>query len=274
MMNIMRAMEVSVAGLTALQDQPTPQSVEAYFKTLKALELIYHFNKDDNLSARKLYQEAIALDPKYGTAYRLLGWTYWHEAANGWTNDPAECLRQAEELGEKAITLGDTMGHVLLMSVFSIKSQNDKSMAEGEKALALIPNNLNLNLFFGVTLSRVGRHEEAIERIKKAIRLNPHHQPFYFWILGMCYWHAGMIEKAIEYHERFVKQVPNNLQSWLELAGLYVQVDRDEEAKKAAKEVYRIAPDYSWEKYGKGIRINDKEVERRFFDGLRKVGLK
>jgi len=49
---------------------------------------------------------------------------------------------------------------------------------------------------------------------------------------------------------------------------------RNEEAKKAAKEVHRIAQDYNWEKYGKPFIFNDKEVERRFFDGLRKVGLK
>ena len=61
---------------------------------------------------------------------------------------------------------------------------------------------------------------------------------------------------------------------WLNLAGLKAQLGRDEEANKAAKEVYRIAPDYSWDKYSKAYLFPDKEVERRFFDGLRKVGLK
>ena len=60
---------------------------------------------------------------------------------------------------------------------------------------------------------------------------------------------------------------------WLALAGLYSQVGRDEEAKKADREVHRIALDYAWEKYGKPFRIHDKEVERRFFDGFQKVGL-
>jgi len=50
-------------------------------------------------------------------------------------------------------------------------------------------------------------------------------------------------------------------------------VGRDEEAKKADREVHRIALDYAWEKYGKPFRIHDKEVERRFFDGFQKVGL-
>ena len=83
-----------------------------------------------------------------------------------------------------------------------------------------------------------------------------------------------MIEKAIESFERTVKLSPNDLGTWIGLAGLYAQLGRDEEAKKAAEEVHRIDPGYSWEKYGKGFRFPDKEVERRFFDGLKKVGLK
>ena len=106
------------------------------------------------------------------------------------------------------------------------------------------------------------------------MRLNPHHQPWYFEILAYCYWQAGMLEKAIEMYERVVQLAPNQGKIWLGLAGLYAQLGRDEEAKKAAEEVRRITPDYSWEKYGKTYKFNDKEVERRFFDGLKKVGLK
>ena len=85
-----------------------------------------------------------------------------------------------------------------------------------------------------------------------------------------------MIEEAIESYERDVQLNPNAMmRSWIALAGLYAQLGRSKEAKKAADEVLRITPDYSWEKYGRGVvRFNDKEVEKRFFDGLRKVGLK
>ena len=276
MMNIMRAMDVSVVGLGRLKDQPIPQSVEAYFKILKALELVYHWNKDDNLLARKLYQEAIDLDPEYGTAYEQLGWTYYHEAMRHWTHDPAGSLGQAEELGKKAISLGNPLAHMLLGFVYSSQGQNDKAIAEGEKALSINPNTADLNIVFGLMLSYAGRHEEAIERAKKAIRLNPHHQPWYIGILSVCYFQAGMIEKTIESFQRQVKLSPNHLLPWRDLAGLYAMVDRDEEAKKAAEEVHRIDPGYSWDNYAKGrlIRINDKDIERRFFDGLRKVGLK
>jgi len=49
------------------------------------------------------------------------------------------------------------------------------------------------------------------------------------------------------------------------------------EAKQAAKEIYRIDPDFSLEKYRGGgmvFQFYDKEIERQFLDSLQKVGLK
>ena len=276
MMNIMRAMDVSVVGLGMLKDQTIPKSAEAYFKVLKGLELYWHFNKDDNLVAKKLFKEAINLGPEYGLAFDLLGWTYYHEVMTGWSDNPSESLRQAEQFGKKAITLGDNLGHGLLTGVYSLQALIDKAIEEGEKGLAISPGSATLNVLFGIPLTIAGRHEEAIERVKKAIRLNPHHLPWYFDILGACYLHAGINEKAIESYETYLRLLPNTLHSWLALAGLYAQLGCDEEAKKAAKEVHRIAPDYTWNKYGKPFHsgFHDKEIERKYYDALQKIGLK
>lgn len=121
--------------IRVLEDQPPPKSLEAYLKILKALELVYRWNMDDNLSARKLYQQAIALDPSYGPAMDLMGWTYFHEAHRGWSDNPAKSLEKAEELGQNAIRLGGIQGHTLLMCVYSVQGKIEKAIAEGEKGL-------------------------------------------------------------------------------------------------------------------------------------------
>jgi adenylate cyclase len=273
MMNIMRSMEVKVAGLGMMEYQRSPRSVEAYLKILKAIELVYRFNKDDNTFARKLYEEAIVLDSEYGPAYELLGWTYCHEASFGWADDSVESFAKAEELGKKAISLGGTLGHMLLMSVYDFQRQYEKALAEGEKALAILPNSADLNILFSHVLSNSGRHKEAIVRAKRAIRLNPHHQPWYYYFLATCYFGAGKNEEALE---AFQLISPKRIRTWIYLASIYSQLGRVAEAKKAAKEVYRIAPDFSLEKYRGGLSFQfyDKEIERRFLDSLQKVGLK
>ena len=273
MINIMRAMEVRFAYIQAMENQPTPKSVEAYLKVLKAIELVYHWTKGDNLMARKLYKESIELDPEYGPTYELLGWTYYHEAIRGWSNDPDGSIKQAEELGKKSIENGG-LGHMLLMSVYDRQRQHDRAIAEGEKGLALNPNSSDFNVLFALPLAAKGRYKEAIERVKKGIRLNPYHQSWVYSILGLCYFKAGMKNKAIEAFEKDVKLAPNTLLSWLSLSSLYAQMGSNKDAKKAAEEVRRIAPDYSWEKYGKALyRFTDKESEIQFFNGLQRCGL-
>jgi adenylate cyclase len=273
MMNIMRAMEVKVAGLGIAEYQAPSRSVEAYIKVLKAIELAYRWNKDDNALARKLYEEAIVLDSEYGTAYELLGWCYFRDATFGWADDHVKTYAKAEELGKKAIALGNTLGHMLLMSVYDMQGQTEKALAEGEKAFAILPNSANLNILFSRVLTNVGRFEEAIARAKRAIRLNPHHQPWYFYFLARSYFCAGKNEEALEAFQLLPKK---GILAWMYLASIYSQLGREAEARQAAEEIYKIAPDYSYEKYwGKqSWGFYDKEVNRRFLESLEKLGLK
>ena len=163
----------------------------------------------------------------------------------------------------------------MLMIVYNLQNQNEKALAEGEKAFAILPNSSDLNLAFARVLACVGRYEEAITRVKRAMRLNPRHPPWVYTVLGSCYRIAGRFEEAIDAYEREIMLAPDTLLPWLSLAGLYALLGLEKEAKKATEEVHRIAPDYSWEKYGKMVyQFHDKEIEKRFFDGLRKCGLK
>jgi adenylate cyclase len=55
-------------------------NLEAYLQYLQASEYRLHATKEDTARARKLSEEAIALDPKFARAYALLGTTYMWEA--------------------------------------------------------------------------------------------------------------------------------------------------------------------------------------------------
>jgi len=52
------------------------RDLEAFLKVMEAREHFYRVNKEDNVIARRLYQEAIDLDPDYAFAYAALGYTH------------------------------------------------------------------------------------------------------------------------------------------------------------------------------------------------------
>jgi class 3 adenylate cyclase len=60
-----------------------------------AFEYFYRFTREDNLQSRKLFEEAIALDPYYAAPYSLLGWTHLNSIYFSWTDNPLEELRNA-----------------------------------------------------------------------------------------------------------------------------------------------------------------------------------
>ena len=87
-------------------------------------------------------EKAIELDPQYAEAYVGLGWTYWREWAWRWSTDPQN-LERALTLAQKAVALDDSLpaAHSLLSEVYTQKQQHDQAIAEGERAIALDPNN-------------------------------------------------------------------------------------------------------------------------------------
>ena len=124
-----------------------------------------------------------------------------------------------------------------------------------------------------VGLSATGRYEEAIAMMKKAIRLNPHHRPWYFDILGTYYFLAGQYGESIPALEKYLKSVPNSLRTRIVLTVNYIFLGRDKEAHEMATEILRIDPKFSIEKYAKVLGVEDKETLNSIIDALREAGL-
>ena len=85
---------------------------------MKGVKHVYKKTKEDFITAKKLYNEAIALDTDYAEAYRLLGWLYWHEVMNSLSNDPKLSIKLAEESALKAIELNPNLGSPHALRVF------------------------------------------------------------------------------------------------------------------------------------------------------------
>ena len=118
---------------------------------MEAREHFYRATKEDNALARKLYEEAIALDPNYAFAYAGLAWTHMADMWFGTSKSPKESLGRAIELGQKAIALDESeaMGHASLGYFYTFAGQFDKAVAHAERGLALDPNSSESPIQFG-----------------------------------------------------------------------------------------------------------------------------
>jgi adenylate cyclase len=251
-------------------------NIQAYLKNLQAYEYMHRVTKEDNAVARQLCQEAIALDPKYPGPHIRLALTHMWDGRFGWTKSPKESMARGFELAQKAFALDDksSLAHITKAFVYLYKRQHEKAIDEAKQAIEVNPNFANAYGTLGVYLNYAGRPEEAIQPLKKAFRLNPMPPEFYFYHLGFAYLMTGRYEKAIAEYEKPLHRNPDNLFSHLYLAATYSLAGRGEEAQSAAKEVLRINPKLSVEKFIKRSPLKNKADADLLIDSLRKAGLK
>jgi len=252
-------------------------NLEAYLKCLQAIQLSRRLTKDDDLQARKIYKEAIALDPNYATPYAYMGSTYRKAVTYGWSKSPKDDLARAGELIRKAIELDNSLGlpHRFLADIHRGRKQWDKAIEEMERGVSIDPNPQTM---YGLayTLFIVGRHEESIALFKKAFRLDPLPPAMYIWLLGNAYFLAERYEEALAEYKRALRKggfSPKMLHR--DLAATYAMLGQEDKARHHVAEVLKIDPKFSLKRVAKRIRKfykNEADADL-WINAYRKAGL-
>jgi tetratricopeptide (TPR) repeat protein len=276
-MKILSALQVKLTeGEQARIRGKGTDNLEAYVKLLQGIEYFYRFNKDGNVLARPLFEEATALDPDYAYAYVMTGWTHLLDMWYGWSKSPDKSMERAVELAQKTVSLDATLAgtRCLLGIIHLFKRQHEEAIAEEERAITLNPNLFDGHAHLGMALYSAGRPEEAIASLKKAIRRNPFPPSYYLHQLGHAYRLAGRYEEAIAAYKKALHRSPDNLSAHLGLTATYSLSGREEKARAAAAEALRVSPNLSLEAWGNSQFHKDPAVTERLLDELRKAGLK
>jgi adenylate cyclase len=259
------------------------RNLEALGHASKALDFFERFTKEDNAKARDLFEQATRLDPTYAFAWTYLGWTYWIDAAYGFSSSPAESTEKAFELAKKSLTMDDTQPdiHALWSTIYLVQGQYEKAIEAGERALARGPNNACNTAILAQVMYFTGRGKEAIELMEKAMRLSPYHPHWYLGTLALAYIMIEGYEKALEIAKQQLDLVEKRgvfgmglITSHLILAEVYIYLGWQENARKHAKEVLRIAPGFSLEEFSKSTFYKDPSHLEDRLKVLGKAGLK
>ena len=162
---------------------------------------------EDNAKAQRLLDRAIELDPEYAHAHAwkacVLGQTWVYD----WCEDREATWDQVvAELGiALALDDNDSDVHRILAAVNLTHGDHDQAAYHQQRGLALNPNDDLILVQQGEMLTWLGRPEEGIEWIRKAMRLNPYH-PERFWNhLGRALFVARRYAEAVEAFSRITK---------------------------------------------------------------------
>ena len=249
-----------------------PSELRAYGLVLRGQDLSLQYRRDANLHARRLFEEAAAMDPDFGRSYAGMSKTYNHAWRYRWTESPEMALDKAVELATDAIkrdTL-DARGHSELGYACLYKKQHDASITAYERAIGLNPNDADILAEMGDSLTSSDNPTRAIEVLKRAIRLNPLYPDWYLWNLGEAHFNLCQYEQAIE----IFRKMHDQSEAHRLLAASHGLLGQLEEARRHASQVLAVHPEFSLEHWRTVPPYKNPEQLERLVEGLKIAGLR
>jgi len=273
---IISALLIKLSGdeKNQLTSRPT-RNFEAYDLFLRGQQHFRAANKEDNLLAQELYRQAIELDSGFGRAYGAYAVALAFNFARGWSDRPGETLDRALELAQRAIQLNEFLPqtHWALGYTYMQRKEWDRALAAVQHAVTLVPNFADGYGLLALINNRLSRADEAIELIRKAMRLNPYYTWDYPYNLGRAYYTKGQYGKAVDYLHQALERNEAVTYPRLFLAASYVELGQTEDAAWEIIQLQMTNPDMRLSHLASAHQIVDEVLMQRFLTDLREAGL-
>ena len=251
------------------------RNLEAWEAAIQVPELLHSHRRIDVLPARRLAERALQLDEDYASAWAMLGWSYWNEAFNGWTDDPDAALDLALEAMERARAIDDSDPDTLALLAFLHLSlrKYDEARSLIEAAMALGPNNSFAPAVAANVALFCNKPHDMVPLLEKAMRLCPIYPAWYVGDLAYAYLLMDRHQEAIETAREAIKIDPDYIYTYHVLAIAHSELGQVKEAHAAAENILRIEPKGSISTYEQCQPYRDEKLRDRIIEGLRNAGL-
>jgi len=205
-----------------------PVNPDAYEAYLRGRHLAAQW---DIVKSLEYFDRAIQLDPAYAPAYagQADSYTAMAFAANA---PPRDFYPKAKEAARKSLELDETLAEAhSSMGSANMAYDWDWRAAEREfrRAIELNPSYPVAHSHYSTLLSVLGRHEEAIAEARRGRELDPL-SPLMSVNLGWRFHSARDYPRALEQYQRTLELAPNYAAARQNLAVVYIELGRYEEA--------------------------------------------
>ncbi len=219
----------------ALGGTSDPEAYQLYLKGR------FYWEKRTQESLSKsldFFNQAIAKDPGYALAYVGLA-DYWTVVPDYAPVPQSEALPKMKAAADKALSLAPELpeAHLALASFYWNNWEWSAADREFQKTLELNSNLSNAHHWYGLYLSWLGRHQQAIAQLQRAVALEPFNIK-YNDNLGQAYGNARMFDQAVAQLQKTLDMDANFPGPHGDLSNIYFEMGRYElwleEANKQA----------------------------------------
>ncbi|RLJ97932.1 adenylate/guanylate cyclase domain-containing protein [Ruegeria conchae] len=264
-------------GIERVRNRST-HSLDAYDCVLKAASELYRFTDEGYHQSGIALQRAMELDPTYARAYAYSAWRLNYLVGEERSNNPERDKLLAVEHARHSIALDpdDPFCQVVAGHLTSlIEGDPHQAMSMFDLALSLDQNNALGWATSGVTLSYLGRRDEAIPRFQNAFKLSPFDTLNFTWWtgVGIAEFSSGNYAEAISWLQK-ARQVNSRFIATLRiLAASLAMNGQEEKARAVGAEILRLDKDFSVDRFVSWYPFVRREDKLALKSGLFIAGL-
>lgn len=290
--SIVEKLKVKLAGQAASGSGPEPapaaplvkrytENLEAYDLYLKGRFELYKMSSEGLDAAKRLFESAIGLDPKYALAYDGLAYSWYTEGFMGFIA-PKEAMpkakaavRRALELDESVAEAHATLGVILALfdwdwpgaereflrslelnpsspvaramyAFYYLRpvGRVEEAVTQTQQALSLDPLSILFRVHLGFLFYLQRKYEHALAQFRKVLEMNPQYY-LALAMMGNVYTFAGQFEAALDCYARaLAADVESKFVASLEAMTLGFAGQREKAADKLRQIEHRAANDY------------------------------
>ena len=197
-------------------------------------------SREDNLAARRLFEEAVSIDPTYTSALAQLANTYRVAAQFGWAQERNAAFEKSRENFDEAIQLDPSNAFTFsALTMLNLGTgQSDLAVQSASGAVSLDANDHVGHGVLAWSLNYAGNPSEAIKSMQLAMRLSPVWTTWMPMVLGDSQLLTGDFEASLATYRAALEggNVGPIFQAWAH-ANMALALDglgREEEARTEA----------------------------------------
>jgi len=255
---------------------PTRHSdLTAWDRFLKGLSHYYRETKEDFETSIDLFKQAIALDGKLSIARAYLATIMVQGVQYGWIKGSRELWASAMDLAESSVRLDprSSFAYSILAYMHVMQGRYEAAHEAIKRAVALNPYDMGARGVQGICHLAVGEHREAIELFSMAVQRG-NSDPRYQWAASSAFSHylLGQYDACLSWAREALYLNPNHLQVLAIRAAALAQLERAEEAAKAAEALLGNYPNFTVERHLRNFHWRNPDDIAHYRDGLLKAG--
>jgi TolB-like protein/DNA-binding winged helix-turn-helix (wHTH) protein len=211
-----------------------PKTMDVYTLTVRGSEMLHWYNAKAIIEARRLLEQAVAIDPDYARAWVFLGIVNTVDSGLGLTGEwnrgrLPEVIAQIK----RAIALEPDLpiAYAALSQAEALARDFDAALAAAQRCFELAPNDADCLYIMGKANMELGHVETAVQYLEQALELNPVPAAYLPGFYATALWGVHRPDAALRAADDCLARAPDHWRCRKDRIVSLVELDRLAEAR-------------------------------------------